>query len=203
MDIIQAIEKRISCRAFTDQQVEQEKFDALVEEATRINEETGLHFQIFGPRADGTVINMSDKMFAGNPPCYAALVAKKDPVEEIRRLTGGRGVDLAVECSGVEVCANQAIEELIRGGTLVQVAYGKSGYMNLNMSLLCDKEITIKTVFRYRHIYPMAIKAVADGKINLKGIVTNVFDFDDIQNAMDQSVHDKANIVKSVVKIAK
>ncbi|MBQ2681273.1 MAG: hypothetical protein IJF97_04985, partial [Eggerthellaceae bacterium] len=82
MDIIQAIEKRISCRAFTDQQVEQEKFDALVEEATRINEETGLHFQIFGPCADGTVINMSDKMFAGNPPCYAALVAKKDPVEE-------------------------------------------------------------------------------------------------------------------------
>ena len=46
IDIIQAIEKRISCRAFTDQQVEQEKFDALVEEATRINEETGLHFQI-------------------------------------------------------------------------------------------------------------------------------------------------------------
>ena len=129
--------------------------------------------------------------------------AEKDPVEEIRRLTGGRGVDLAVECSGVEVCANQAIEDLIRCGTLVQVAYGKSGYMNLNMSLLCDKEITIKTVFRYRHIYPMAIKAVADGKINLKGIVTNVFDFDDIQNAMDQSVHDKANIVKSVVKIAK
>ena len=58
-----------------------------------------------------------------------------------------------------------------------------------------------KTVFRYRHIYPMAIEAVASGKVNLKGIVTNVFDFDDIQNAMDQSVHDKANIVKSVVKI--
>lgn len=42
--------------------------------------------------------------------------AEKDPVEEIRRLTGGRGVDLAVECSGVEVCANQAIEELIQIG---------------------------------------------------------------------------------------
>lgn len=31
----------------------------------------------------------------------------------------------------------------------------------------------------------MAIDAVASGKINLKGIVTNIFDFDDIQNAMD------------------
>ena len=56
-------------------------------------------------------------------------------------------------------------------------------------------------MFRYRHIYPIAIKAVSEGKVNLKGIVTDVFDFDDIQNAMDRSIHDKANIVKSVVKI--
>ena len=48
----------------------------------------------------------------------------------------------------------------------------------------------------------MAIDAVASGKINLKGIVTSIFDFDDIQNAMDKSISDKANIVKAVVKIA-
>ena len=47
----------------------------------------------------------------------------------------------------------------------------------------------------------MAIDAVAAGKINLKGIVTDVFELDDIQNAMDRSVADKANIVKAVVKI--
>jgi len=29
-----------------------------------------------------------------------------------------------------------------------------------------------------------------------------IFDFDDIQNAMDKSISDKANIVKAVVKIA-
>lgn len=44
--------------------------------------------------------------------------------------------------------------------------------------------------------------AVAAGKVNLKGIVTDIFDFDDIQNAMDRSVADKANIVKAVVRIA-
>ena len=48
----------------------------------------------------------------------------------------------------------------------------------------------------------MAIDAVASGKINLKGVVTNIFDFDDIQDAMDKSIADKANIVKAVVKIA-
>ena len=29
--------------------------------------------------------------------------------------------------------------------------------MTLPMSLALDKELTFKTVFRYRHIYPMAI----------------------------------------------
>lgn len=59
-----------------------------------------------------------------------------------------------------------------------------------------------RDVKKINRIYPMAIDAVASGKINLKGIVTNIFDFDDIQNAMDKSISDKANIVKAVVKIA-
>jgi len=37
--------------------------------------------------------------------------------------------------------------------------------------------------------------------VNLKGIVSNLFSFDDIQTAMDRSVSDKANLIKSVVKI--
>lgn len=81
------------------------------------------------------------------------------------------------------------------------VGYSKTGEMNLPMSLVLDKELTFKTVFRYRNIYPMAIEAVASGKVNLEGIVTDIFDFDDIQKAMDKSVEDKANIVKAVIKM--
>ena len=39
------------------------------------------------------------------------------------------------------------------------------------------------------------------GQTNVKGVVTDLFEFDDLQNAMDRSVADKANIVKAVVKI--
>jgi L-iditol 2-dehydrogenase len=92
---------------------------------------------------------------------------------------------------------------LKKGGTLVFVGYSKTGQMNLPMSLAMDRELTMKTIFRYRHIYPLAIDAVARGVVNIKDIVTNTFDFDDIQNAMNKSVHDKTNIVKSVIKIAK
>jgi L-iditol 2-dehydrogenase len=126
---------------------------------------------------------------------------EKDVLAEVVHLTDGKGVDLVIETAGTEITTRQAISVAKKGATIVLVGYSKTGEMTLPMSLALDKELVFKTVFRYRHIYPMAIEAVASGKVNLKGIVTNVFDFDDIQNAMDQSVHDKANIVKSVVKI--
>ena len=126
----------------------------------------------------------------------------EDAVEAVRKLTGGAGCDLVIETAGTEFTTRQAIHMTKKGASIVLVGYSKTGEMTLPMSLALDKELTFKTVFRYRHIYAMAIDAVAAGKVNLKGIVTDIFDFDDIQNAMDRSVADKANIVKAVVRIA-
>ena len=124
-----------------------------------------------------------------------------DTVEEVLKLTGGMGPDLVIETAGSEIAARQAIQFCKKGGTIVLVGYSASGEMTLPMSLALDKELTFKTVFRYRHIYPLAIEAVSSGRVNLKGIVTNIFSLDDIQNAMEQSTKNKADIVKSVIKI--
>lgn len=124
-----------------------------------------------------------------------------DTVQEILRLTDGKGVDLVIETAGTEITTRQAIQFTKKGATIVLVGYSATGELTLPISLALDKELTFKTVFRYRHIYPMAIEAVAEGKVNLKGIVTNVFSLNDIQNAMDQSVNNKADIVKSVIKV--
>lgn len=124
-----------------------------------------------------------------------------DAVAKIMELTDGKGCDLAIETAGTEITTRQCIDIVKKGANIVLVGYSKTGEMTLPMSFVLDKELTFKTVFRYRHIYPMAIDAVANGKVNLKGIVTNVFDLDDIQKAMDYSVNNKADIVKSVIKI--
>lgn len=127
--------------------------------------------------------------------------SSKDAVEEVMKLTEGRGCDLAIETAGTQVTTVQAMHMTKKGATIVLVGYSKSGEMTLPMSLALDKELTFKTIFRYRHIYPMAIEAVAAGKVNLKGIVTDIFDLDDAQKAMDYSVNNKADIVKAVIRI--
>jgi L-iditol 2-dehydrogenase len=127
--------------------------------------------------------------------------SEKNVVEEVLKLTGGKGCDLVIETAGTEITTQQSIYISKKGAIVVLVGYTKSGMVNMPLSLALDKEITFETVFRYRYIYPMAIEAVAEGKVNLKGIITDIFKFDDIQNAMDKSAQDKANIVKAVVKI--
>lgn len=104
MDIIQAIEERISCRAFEARPVEDEKLDALRALAAEINDETGLHFQVYGPREDGTALDMALNMFANNPPCYAALVAVKDPVVEEKVGYYGEKLVLFAETMGLSTC---------------------------------------------------------------------------------------------------
>ncbi len=126
---------------------------------------------------------------------------REDVVARLNELTGGAGTDLAIDTAGSEFTVRQAIMAAAKGSTIVLVGYSKSGEMNMPTDFILNKELTLKSVFRYRHIYPIAIAAVASGKVNLKGIVSNILPLSDIQHAMDESVRNKADIVKSVIKI--
>lgn len=126
---------------------------------------------------------------------------KEDVVGRLNELTGGMGTDLAIDTAGSEFTVRQAILAAAKGSTIVLVGYSRTGEMNLPTDFILNKELTLKSVFRYRHIYPIAIEAVSSGKVNLKGIVSNIFPLSDIQHAMDESVRNKADIVKSVIKI--
>lgn len=132
---------------------------------------------------------------------YVINGKEQDTVAEIRRITGGRGCDLSIETAGTQITASQLIHASKKGATVVFVGYSASGEMILPIGMALDKELTFKTVFRYRNIYPMAIEAIASGKINIKNIVTDYFELDDIQHAMDACVENKAEIVKGVIKI--
>ena len=116
--------------------------------------------------------------------------------------TDHRGADIIIDTSGSEAAVNQAVQLARKGATIVMVGYSAGGGMRLDTSLAMDKELRFETIFRYRHIYPMAIEAVAKGKVNLKGVATDIFEFGDVQNAMDQSTRNKDNIVKAVIKIS-
>lgn len=132
---------------------------------------------------------------------YVINGKEEDVVARIMEITGGKGADLGLETAGSQITATQLIKAAKKGSTIVFVGYSASGEMTLPIGMALDKELTFKTVFRYRNIYPMAIEAVATGKIAIKDIVTNYYELDDIKNALDSCVHNKADIVKGVIKV--
>ena len=126
---------------------------------------------------------------------------EENTVERMMQLTEGRGFDLGIETAGTQITATQLIQGANKGATIVFVGYSASGEMTLPIGTALDKELTFKTVFRYRNIYPMAIEAVASGKIDIQKVVTDYFELDDIQQALTTCVEDKSNIVKGIIKV--
>jgi L-iditol 2-dehydrogenase len=54
---------------------------------------------------------------------HVVNVTKQDPVETVRRLNGGKGVDYVVECSGAANAINEAGRMLNRGGKICLAAF--------------------------------------------------------------------------------
>lgn len=126
-----------------------------------------------------------------------------DVVEEIRGLTDNKGVDIVIETAGSRVTTQQTVDLVKRGGRIVLVGMDANPVIDYDFGKLQAKEALLNTVFRYRNIYPAAIKAVASKTIDLKQIVTDVFGLSEIKEALDYNIENKSDTVKVVIDMNK
>ena len=125
---------------------------------------------------------------------------KENVAERVEELFDGKGVDFVFETAGAIATIQQTPYYVKKGGTIVLVGMAAESMANYNFSQAMVKEITIKTVFRYRNLYPTAIAAISSGSIDVKKIVTNRFTFDESDLAFSTVVHDAQNVIKAVIK---
>lgn len=128
--------------------------------------------------------------------------ATEDVVERVLALTGQKGCDLVIETAGLADTTNKAIQYCKKGAHIVLVGYSKEGHRDLKIELAMDKELFFDTVFRYRHLYPVAIEAIAAGRIPAKEVISDIYAFDDVQKAFMDSMTNKVDIIKSLVTIS-
>jgi len=127
--------------------------------------------------------------------------SKEDIVKAVREYFAGIGPDYVFETAGNIKTASQTIYMVKRGGT-VMIVGNVVGQTPINFQLCVNKELTIKTSFRYRNIFPVAVEAIASGRINVKQIVSSEFDFKDSMRAFETSLTEKQSMIKGVIKIA-
>lgn len=115
--------------------------------------------------------------------------AKEDAVQAILEKTQGRGVDLVFEAAGNPASILQTASLVARGGTIVLIGLSAEGVLPFDLGKIMNKEAEIKTVFRYRNVYPLAIEAVRTGRVNVKSLVTHRYAFEDSQRAFMRGRH--------------
>ncbi len=127
---------------------------------------------------------------------------EEDAVARMEEITKGKGVDVVIETAGSKITVKQTPYLVKRGGVVVLVGMAPEDIIEYNFAKLMSKEAAINTVFRYRNIYPKAINAIAKGIIDVSGIVTHEFDFEDTAEAFDFVINHKNDVVKAVIKIS-
>lgn len=125
---------------------------------------------------------------------------KENVVERVKGILGEWGADIVFETAGSKITASQATQLVMRGGKIM-IAGTISEDTPINF-LSINREVKIQTVFRYANNYPMTIEAIASKRLDVKSLVTDVYGYKDVQQAFEQSVNGKKEIIKAVIKIS-
>ena len=107
---------------------------------------------------------------------------------EILRLTGGRGVDVAIEAVGVPKSFELCAEIVAAGGHIANVGvHGRS--VTLHLEKLWAQNITIRTRLVDTVTTPLLLKTIAAGKLQPRKLITHRFPLGDIMQAYDTFSH--------------
>lgn len=126
--------------------------------------------------------------------------AKQDVASVIARETANWGVDVVLECSGAGPAYKTALASICPGGCLVFVGMPVEP-VAFDIVAAQAKEIRMETVFRYANIYDRAINLIASGKVDLKPLISETFDFENSVEAFDRAVEARPTDVKIQIKL--
>jgi D-xylulose reductase len=135
-------------------------------------------------------------------PITPVNVTKQKLTEVVDRLTEGWGADIVFEASGNAAAAAAVFEPLCPGGRVVFIGMpGKPiEYDVVGASI---KEARVEHVFRYAHVYPRALALMGSGKIDVKPLITDTFEFEESIDAFNFACQMPASSVKAQIVLNK
>ncbi|MBY0429516.1 MAG: zinc-binding dehydrogenase, partial [Alphaproteobacteria bacterium] len=127
---------------------------------------------------------------------------KQDPVDEIMKLTNGRGVDVAIEALGKAQTFEWAMRSIRPGGTLSSLGV-YSGDLKLSLGAfaagLGDHKIITTLCPGGKERMRRLMNVIEGGRVDLKPMVTHRFKLDDIEKAYDLFSHQRDGVLKVAI----
>jgi threonine dehydrogenase-like Zn-dependent dehydrogenase len=134
-----------------------------------------------------------------------AVTTRGDPVREIRELTDGRGVDVAIEALGIQETFQNALRVLRPGGTLSSVGV-YSGHLQIPLDgfaagLGDHKIVTTLCPGGKERMYRL-MRLVSAQRIDLTPLFTHIFPLDEIARAYELFSARGQDVLKVAIRVS-
>jgi L-iditol 2-dehydrogenase len=128
---------------------------------------------------------------------------QQDSVEEVLKITNGRGVDVVLEAAWADKSIQQAVDMARLGGRLIFVGIPHNDQMTIKASTCRRKGLTIRMCRRMKHTYPRAIRLTESRRVDLTSLISHHFPFDQIIEAFDLNTSYRDNVLKVIIDVDK
>jgi threonine dehydrogenase-like Zn-dependent dehydrogenase len=126
-----------------------------------------------------------------------------DVVDEVMKLTGGRGADASIEALGLQSTFESALRVLKPGGTLSSLGVYSSDLtipMDAFAAGLGDHRIVTALCPGGKERMRRLMNVLASGRVDLSCMVTHEYQLDDIVNAYELFANQRDGVLKVAIK---
>jgi len=130
---------------------------------------------------------------------------KGNPVEEVMRLTEGRGADVSIEALGAPGTFESCMRVLRPGGTLSSLGVYSNDLkipIDAYMAGIGDIDIVSGLCPGGKERMRRLMSVLEAGRIDLKPLVTHTFNLDQIEEAYDLFANQRDGVIKVAIKTA-
>ncbi|QIO21982.1 NAD(P)-dependent alcohol dehydrogenase [Haloarcula sp. JP-L23] len=124
-------------------------------------------------------------------------VTETDLESAVEEYTDGVGADVVVEASGAEPSIRSTLDAVRRGGTVVLVGLADEATVPFDVLEVIDNEIDVHGSFRYKNTYDAAVDLLADGVVDVEGIIDFESSLDAIDDAFQRAM--EPAVVKGMI----
>ena len=146
------------------------------------------------------------QIIAIDPVGYRTEVARRLGAQDVAAshtaidaLTAGRGADLVLEATNSPLGFQHAAESVAIGGRVVLVGIPEGDSYTFAATLARRKGLTVRFSRRMGHVYPRAIRLVAERKVDMAALVTHRVTLDRAAEMFGLQADYRDGVIKSVI----
>ncbi len=128
--------------------------------------------------------------------------ATDDPPAAVREITAGNMADVVIEAVGERETLAETVGLVKNGGTVMLIGWTGNAADPFDLTNTTFKELTVLGTLGFCRDFPISMKLLAEGRIDVERIITHRFDLFQVEEAIEQLETGADNVWKSVVRVS-